>query len=88
MIFTGIAIMLANVFQFFVLLFPDANSTMVTNIHGSLHNAMSLIAPFNWIFPAQEFLTYLSFLLFAGMALVSVRLGRWIASILTANLFH
>lgn len=88
MIFSGIITLLYNIFSFILSFFPDADTAVSSLISSSIYNAKLQLVNYNWIFPVDMFYILLNASLILLGFLLLFRIIRWIASILSANLFH
>lgn len=87
MIFSSIVHLLTSLFNFILNFFPDADISAVTAIASTVQNLINPIASFNWIFPAEEFVIQVTFLIHLVGIVLLVKLTRWILSILTGGIF-
>lgn len=88
MIIDGIISIAYVLFLPIIDLFPDADETAISTISDAIYNVKNFMGSFNWIFPVDTFFFCLNITIGVVVGIGLLRLIRWIASLLTANILH
>lgn len=86
MIFETIITWVTNALELIISILPMADSAIITQINAYTNTFRSLLSGINWFFPVNTALLFLSLMFVIQTSVLSFKLIRYVAGVLTAGI--